>query len=488
MFAEIHVERGRIRAVLPCLTGTVIRTETDTFNYPGCHVYPGLVDNHAHIVLLGEQLTFIDLSSVDGVAQLLHAIATASPIDGWLRATGWNEEFWTDRRLPSRSELDAITGDVPLLAMRVDSHSALVNTAALVRAGIDPATAPELLIDDDLEPVWAALPAPSQETLRQMIERATAECARHGLTEIHDLHVFEPWLEVFRMMAESGRLPVRVQSFVAGQTRQWQDLGQLPAGGELLRVCGVKLFADGALGSRGALLSAPYSDDASTQGRCLLSATEMTEMITEIVQAGWPCVAIHAIGDEAVHNVIDAYEAVRALPEASDVIFRLEHAQIVRDEDVPRLARSRIMACVQPTHCISDASMAERRLGAERIDWSYRWHSLIDAGVHIGAGSDFPIESPDPLAGIAAFVERVPRGHHQAWQAHERITRAEALEAFTYGAHVTSGMEYRRGRIDVGYDADLTILDVDLLDESANANSSDHVMATFVAGLRRFER
>lgn len=488
MFAEIHVERGRIRAVLPCLTGTIIRTETDTFTYPGGHVYPGLVDNHAHIVLLGEQLTFTDLSSVDGPAALLTALAASSPIDGWLRATGWNEEFWSERRLPLRAELDAITGDVPLLAMRVDSHSALVNTAALVRAGLDPATAPELLIDDDLEPVWAALPAPSQETLRQMIERATAECARHGLTEIHDLHVFEPWLEVFRMMAESGRLPVRVQSFVAGQTRQWQDLGQLPAGGELLRVCGVKLFADGALGSRGALLSAPYSDDASTRGRCLLSATEMTEMITEIVQAGWPCVAIHAIGDEAVRNVIDAYEAVRALPEADEVIFRLEHAQIVRDEDLPRIARNRIMACVQPTHCISDASMAERRLGMERIDWSYRWRSLLDAGVHVGGGSDFPIESPDPLAGIAAFVERVPRGHHQAWQAHERITRAEALEAFTYGAHVTSGMEYRRGRIDVGYDADLTILDVDLLDESANANSSDHVMATFVAGQRRFER
>jgi hypothetical protein len=488
MFAEIHVERGRIRAVLPCLTGTIILTETDTFTYPGCHVYPGLVDNHAHIVLLGEQLTFTDLSRVDGVAELLRTLAAASPIDGWLRATGWNEEFWTDRRLPSRAELDAVTGTVPLLAMRVDSHSALVNTAALVHAGIDPATTPELLIDQDLEPIWAVLPAPSPETLRLMIERATAECARHGLTEIHDLHVFEPWLEVFRTMAESGRLPVRVQSFVGGQTRQWQQIGQLPAGGELLRVCGVKLFADGALGSRGALLSAPYSDDASTHGRCLLSAEEMTEMITEIVQAGWPCVAIHAIGDEAVHNVITAYESVRALLEASDVIFRLEHAQIVRDDDIQRIARSRIMACVQPTHCISDASMAERRLGPERIDWSYRWRSLIDAGVHIGGGSDFPIESPDPLAGMAAFTSRVPRGHEQAWQAHERITKTEALEAFTYGAHVTSGMEYRRGRIDVGFDADLTILDVDLLDENAAPNSSEHVMATFVAGVRRYER
>lgn len=488
MFAEIHVERGRIRAVLPCLTGTIIRTETDTFTYPGCHVYPGLVDNHAHIVLLGEQLTFTSLLDVTGSDEFLQAIASSDPVDGWIRATGWNEEFWTERRLPTRAELDAVTGEVPLLAMRVDSHSALVNTAALVRAGIDPTQAPVLLVDDELEPVWAALPAPSEQTLRQMIERATAECARRGLTEIHDMNVSEPWLEVFRTMAESGRLPVRIQSFVGGQARQWQNLGQLPAGGELLRVCGVKLFADGALGSRGALLSAPYHDDDSTAGRCLLSADEMTEMITEIVLAGWPCVAVHAIGDEAVHNVITAYEAVRQLPEAEDVIFRLEHAQIVRVGDVARMAANRIFACVQPTHCISDAGMAERRLGLERCEWSYRWRSLVDAGVHIGAGSDFPIESPDPLAGMAAFVYRRPRGYDASWNAHECLTPSEALQAFTFWAHVTSGMEYRRGRLEVGYDADLTVVSADLLDGVEVPHSSECVVATFVAGIRRYER
>ena len=488
MFAEIHVERGRIRAILPCLTGTVIRTETDTFSYPGCHVYPGLVDNHAHIVLLGEQLSFTSLHNVKHRAELLDAVGRAEPVDGWLRATGWNEEFWSDRRIPSRAELDEVTGSVPLLAVRIDSHAALANTVALLCAGIDPTTAPDVLIDEDLDPLWACLPTPSPETLRSMIERATSACAQHGITEVHDMNVAEPWLEVFRVMAESGRLPVRIQSFVGGQTRRWQEIGQLPAGGELLRVCGVKLFADGALGSRGALLSAPYDDDTSTIGRRLLSAEEMTQMITEIVHAGWPCVAIHAIGDEAVHNVIDSYEAVRKLPEASEVIFRLEHAQMVRDEDLERMAHSRIVACVQPTHCISDASMAERRLGLERCRWSYRWRSLIDAGVHIGAGSDFPIESPDPLAGMAAFTDRIPRGQTVAWQPHERISRSEALEAFTFGAHVTSGMEYRRGRIDVGYDADLTVLDWNLLDETRPIGSSEHVVATFVAGIRRYER
>lgn len=488
MFAEIHVERGRIRAILPCLTGTIIRTETDSFTYPGCHVYPGLVDNHAHVVLLGEQLMHTSLHGVRNAHGLIEAIRSSFPVDGWIRGTGWNEETWVDRRIPSRQELDAATGTTPLLATRIDSHAALVNTAALQCAGIDPAHAPDVLIDEDLEPLWSCLPAPSSETLRSMIERATAECARHGLTEVHDMNVAEPWLEVFRAMAESGRLPIRLQAFVGGQSRQWQAIGQLPAGGELLRVCGVKLFADGALGSRGALLSAPYSDEPSTAGRELLSAEQMTEMVTEIVQAGWPCVAIHAIGDEAVHNVINAYEAVRALPESHDVIFRLEHAQIVRHDDVARMARNRIMACVQPTHCISDASMAERRLGHDRCQWSYRWRSLANAGVHLGGGSDFPIESPDPLAGMAAFVNRTPLGQDSAWFADERITTAQALEAFTYGAHVTAGMEYRRGRIDVGFDADLTILDCDLLSDAIPSTSREHVVATFVAGIRKYER
>ncbi|MEY3387031.1 MAG: hypothetical protein RIR53_1842 [Bacteroidota bacterium] len=488
MFAEIHVERGRIRAVLPCLTGTIIRTETDTFSYPGCHVYPGLVDNHAHIVLLGEQLTFTSLATVNGASELLSAIAASDPVDGWLRATGWNEECWTDRRIPTRDELDRITGGTPLFATRIDTHAALVNTAALHAVGLDPAGMPEVLIDDDLDPFWSALPAPSADTLRQMIERAALECVRHGITEVHDMHVHLSWLDVYRTLAESGRLPIRVQAFVGGQSRQWLQEGQLPAGGELLRVCGVKLFADGALGSRGAFLSSPYEDEPTTSGRELLTAAEMRELVTEIVHAGWPCVAIHAIGDEAVHNVIDVYEQVRGLTEADDVILRLEHAQIVRDEDVARMAASRIMACVQPTHCISDAPMAERRLGAERIAWSYRWRSLLEAGVHIGAGSDFPIESPDPIAGMAAFVNRIPRDGDVAWRDSEMLTRAEALEAFTLAAHVTSGMDYRRGTIAVGCDADLTILDSDLLNAPEMLTDSRHVVATFVAGTRRYER
>ncbi|MFM8772023.1 MAG: amidohydrolase [Candidatus Kapaibacterium sp.] len=486
MFAEIHVERGRIRAILPCLTGTIIRSETDTFTYPGCHIYPGIVDNHVHLVGLGEHLSMVSLHDALSREALLSRLSSAESLDGWIRAVGWNETLWSDQHLPSLEELDAITGDVPLYASRIDTHSALVNTAALRQAGIVSSTA--LLIDEDLEPVFGVLPAPSEETLRRMIERASAECVRHGITEVHDMNVASEWLEVMRTMAESGRLPIRVQSFVAAQHRQWQEHGQLPSGGELLRMCGIKMFADGALGSRSALLRSPYADDASTCGRELLSVEEMTEHIDEAVNAGWPAIAIHAIGDAAVRNVIDAYAAVRGRGNADDVIFRIEHAQHVHPDDVRRMAEFNIVACVQPTHCISDATMAEQRLDEERCHWSYRWRSLIDAGVHLGAGSDFPIESPDPFAGMDAFIRRQPRGHDSSWNAHECITREEALSAFTIDAHATSGMEYRRGLLKVGFDADFTITDVDLLDETKVVSTSDCVVATIVCGVRRYER
>ena len=486
MFAEIHVERGRIRAILPCLTGTIIRTETDTFSYPGCHVYPGIVDNHVHLVGLGEHLSMVSLHDVENREELLSRLRGAEPLDGWIRAVGWNETLWDDQRLPTLEELDAVTGDVPLYATRIDTHSALVNSAAMRHAGVSSTTA--LLIDEDLEPVFAVLPAPSEETLRRMIERACAECVRHGITEVHDMNVAVEWLEVMRTMAESGRLPIRVQSYVSAQHRQWQELGQLPSGGELLRVCGIKMFADGALGSRSALLRSPYADDTSTCGRELLSVEEMTEHIDEAVTAGWPAIAIHAIGDAAVRNVIDAYAAVRGRGNADDVIFRIEHAQHVHPADVERMAEFNIVACVQPTHCISDATMAQQRLGDERCQWSYRWRSLLDAGVHLGAGSDFPIESPDPFAGMDAFIRRRPRGHDASWNAHECITHEEALKAFTIDAHATSGMEYRRGLLQVGYDADFTVTDVDLLDTTKVVSSSDCVVATIVGGIRRYER
>lgn len=488
MFVEVHVERGRIRALLPCATGSVIRTETSTFEFPGCSLYPGFVDNHAHIMGLGEFLSNTRLDSSMSEQQAVQLLLADEPRDGWVRGRGWNHELWSDAQLPTRSSLDDAFPVVPVYTTRIDGHCAWVNSEALRRAGIDPKGHSGLLVDDDMLPVMNAIPAYSDETIQAFILRAATLCSEHGITEVHDMDVSEAAARITRELAESGKLPIRVQSFVRGQNGEWLEHGLLPAGGEFHRMAGVKLFADGALGSRGALLSAPYSDDIKNFGIEVVTVEHMLTQCNAALDAGWQAIAIHAIGDQAVTNVIDTYEALRKRDDAAEVILRIEHAQHVRPEDVERMLRLNIVACVQPTHCTSDAVMAEKRLGQQRLPWSYRWRSFIDAGVHIGAGSDFPIEDPSVLAGIDAFVRRIPRGMVAPWLDHECISQQEALFAFTEGAHMTSGMDYRRGKLAVGYDADFTIVDRDLLSCKPEEILETNILATFTAGVCRYSR
>ncbi|MEY2718704.1 MAG: hypothetical protein RLZZ273_70 [Bacteroidota bacterium] len=488
MFAEIHVERGRIRAVLPCATGSIVRTETASFEYPGCSIHPGFVDNHAHIMGLGEFVSNTRLDAATSQADAVRMLREAEPRDGWVRGRGWNHELWSDTSLPSRATLDEAFPNVPVYATRIDGHCAWVNRIALEQAGIDPSGHNGLLIDDDMLPVMNVMPEYSDETIREFIIRAATICSEHGITEVHDMDVSEAAARITRELAESGKLPIRVQSFVRGQNGEWLEHGLLPAGGEFHRMAGVKLFADGALGSRGALLSAPYTDDINNLGIEVISVEHMLTQCNSALDAGWQAIAIHAIGDQAVTNVIDTYEALRKRDDASEVILRIEHAQHVRPEDVERMKKLNIVACVQPTHCISDAVMAEKRLGQQRLPWSYRWRSFLDAGVHIGAGSDFPIEDPSVLAGIDAFVRRIPRGMQAPWQEHECISHQEALYAFTEGAHRTVGMDYRRGKLEVGFDADFTIIDCDLRSCKSEEILGSNILATFTAGVCRYSR
>lgn len=487
MFAEIHIERGRIRAVLPCTIGTIVRTETDSYEFPGCHVSPGFVDSHAHVVGLGERLSAVSLHDALSLEDCLTRI-TSSISDGtsWLRAMGWNQERWSSKQLPSRDDLDRCSSVIPIVAMRVDGHAMWLNAAALRAAGLDPAGHSGILVDDAMRPVWSAMPASTREEVREQILRATNEWVQHGVTEIHDMDVAPVWLESFRELAESGHLPVRIQSFVRGQHREWIESGLLPAGGELHRIAGVKLFADGALGSRGAYLRSPYADDDTTQGIELLSVETLISRMREIVDAGWPSIAVHAIGDAAVRNVLDAYELVRELPDGRDTILRIEHAQHVHPDDVHRFARLGVIACVQSTHCCSDATMAEKRLGADRLSWSYRWKTLIDAGVTMTGGSDAPIETSSVLDGLHAFVHRTPYGLSTPWMPSERITSQQAVDAYTSLAHHAAGMEYRRGALRVGFDADLVVTSHDVCERSDSMYDNIRIQATFTAGRLRY--
>ena len=358
-----------------------------------------------------------------------------------------------------------------------------VNAAASASAGI---RHQPIQIDDEMLPYWDALPSPSPEEIARRIERAGAEFAKNGITEVHDMDVHPDVVEVMRSIAETGRLPMRVQSFVSSQQQEWNTSGLLPAAGEIQRTAGVKLYADGALGSRGAALLAPYTDAGDTTGIALKSREELVAACRAAIDAGWWCVAIHAIGDAAVRTVLDAYEEVRSWDDGQDILLRIEHAQHVAASDVQRFADLHVFACVQPSHCTSDAFMAEKRLGTERLSDAYRWRSLLDAGVGVAAGSDAPIEPPSVLNGLRDFALRIPKGGSDTWQPQECLTIEEALTAFTQTAHASADVDYRRGAIEIGNDADVVILDRDPRTCSPEELDGIRVLATFMAGQQRY--
>lgn len=482
---ELHFERGKIRAVLPNTTSVIVRTETDTYEYPGAFVCPGFVDNHAHVLGFGTKLAVPSLRDCSSAKACVDVLQTAIvPETGWLHAMGWNQELWDDHSMPTLTILDNAFPDTPVSASRVDGHALWINTAAAKLAGVDPTNG--LLIDTDMEALWTAMPPVDVAEKERRIIEALSQCASVGITEVHDMDVHPADVEIMRGLAEAGKLPTRIQSFVSSQHDEWLAEGLLPAGGELQRTVGIKLYADGALGSRGAALLSPYSDAPDTTGTLFLTKERIEAAARSAIDAGWWAVAIHAIGDAAVRQVLDAYQTVRSWKDGKDIVLRIEHAQHVHPDDQPRFAELNVFACIQPEHCTSDASMAEVRLGTERLQWAYPWRSLAKLGCQIGAGSDFPIEPPSPLKGIHAFANRISQGSGQVWQGQERITVDEAFRYFTQGAHESVDLGYRRGSIELGFDADVTILDRDIHSCPAEEIESIKVLATFVAGKLRY--
>lgn len=477
---ELHVERGRIRAILPSDNGLTIRTEHQTFTYPKAVVYPGFVDAHVHLLGLGKRLTtpsLYDANSEDECVALLQQAPV--PANGWLQAMGWNQENWDVPDLPTMQSITAAFPRIPVVCTRVDGHAMWLNAEALRMAGITHPTG--VLVDGEMDAVVHAIPSTSREEIEQQLVVASRAFARAGVTEVHDMDVAPATVGVTRELAESARLAVRVQSFVSAQNDEWVNAHMLPAGGERQRTVGVKMYADGALGSRGAALISNY-EDTPHRGSVLLTVEQMEHKVLQAVQAGWWSIAIHAIGDAAVRNVLDAYERVREHPDGSDVILRIEHAQHVNSADVHRFSKLNVIASVQPTHAESDAQMAKSRLGEQRLQDAYRWKSLLDSGAQICFGTDAPIESESVLRTIDVAINgyAIPVQEHQT---SECVSLEQAIDSVTSSAHASVGVDFRRGSLAIGMDADLVVFDR-ALPEAANGNPREvKVLATFTAGV-----
>lgn len=463
---------------------------------------PGLVDAHGHVQGLGRsrrELSCAGAPSEEACAARVADRARTAPPGAWIRGSGWDQNRWPGARNPSEAALTRAAPDHPVVLVRVDGHASWVNERALAAAGIVPSTpdphggkilrAPDgkptgILIDAAQDLVLAKVPAPTAAEIEEEILAGLRELASLGLTEVHDAGVGPAALEAYARLADADQLPIRVYAMIDGEgplaaleaeLARWK--GSTERG--RLTVHAVKLFADGALGSRGAALHEDYADDPGNRGLLLTPPDVLQEKVRAVARAGLQP-AVHAIGDKALSIALDAFEAagdIRALRP------RIEHAQIVLPRDVPRIAAAGAIASMQPVHATSDGPWVAARLGAgtERYRGAYAWRTMLHAGVPLAFGSDFPVEGADPLAGIAAAVERIARDG-TPFTPEQRLTREEALRAFTAGAAWAAFAEGRRGAIREGLDADLTVFAEDVLAGPASALRANRVTHTIVGG------
>jgi predicted amidohydrolase YtcJ len=444
---------------------------------------PGLTDAHGHVQGLGtsrRELSCVAAASEDACAALAGERARSAPAGSWIHGRGWDQNRWPVARFPSQASLTRAAPDHPVVLVRVDGHASWVNARALAAAGIGPATpdppggkilrgadgAPTgVLVDRAQELVLRKIPPPTAAEIEDELLAGLRELAALGLTEVHDAGVGPAALDAYARLAAADRLPLRVYAMIDGQVplpaleaelSRWK--GRREVG--LLTVRAVKLYADGALGSRGAALHEDYADDPGNRGLLVTEPDVLRAKIRAIAAAGFQP-AVHAIGDRAVSIVLDAFEAAGDLHALRP---RIEHLQIVLPRDVPRLAALGAVASMQPVHATSDGPWVAARLGAgtERYRGAYAWRTVVRAGVPLAFGSDFPVEDADPRAGIAAAEERIARDG-KPFTPEQRLSREEALRAFTAGAAWAAFAERRRGMLREGFDADLTIFADDLL-------------------------
>ncbi|MFP4528925.1 MAG: amidohydrolase [Candidatus Kapaibacterium sp.] len=476
---DIYIKDGIISDLSPGAGYVRIISEGLDRRFENAWAYPGIVDTHGHIGALGARLTEPDLSQARS-AELSVGIVSDSGITrgDWIYARGWNQELWHDNSFPDKYILDKKFGDSPAFFVRIDGHAAWVNSAALRLAGISSETnSPPggeilrdkngrptgILLDTAMDLVRRLIPDYAEAQIEEFYRAGLDACADAGLTEVHAMDVSPERLELLKRLDERGELPIRLQCYIKAQEDEWRIARVEPFDGEMLSVRGLKFYADGALGSRGAAMIEPYSDAPGSSGLLLINPDVLYTKALKGVEMGFD-IAVHAIGDAANRMVLDVYHKIRRqIGFNSKNILRIEHAQHVHPDDLPLFAEIGVIPSVHPMHCITDAAtMTRRRLG-NRCDYAYPWKSFINAGVNPAGGSDFPIEPHNPLTGIDAFVRRAPAGSNEAWYPEERLSRREALLAYTYWAHAAAGNSSRRGSIEKNMDADITILDKDII-------------------------
>ena len=485
---------------------------TATIDGGGRTLLPGLIDAHGHVLdspgggagfgLLLLQLDLTGTSSLADLQQRLKAHAAANPGSGWITGRGWNQELWPDKSFPTAADLDAIVADRPVWLTRVDGHAAVGNSAALKAAGITTAMADPaggriergadgrptgLFIDNAIALVAGKIPPTTPQMMDRALDAAQEALLATGLTTVTDMGTSLTGWRAMHRAGEAGRLKMRLIAYADGLEAARAITAEQPVlwrFGDRLRLSGIKLYADGALGSRGAWLKRPYADKPDTRGLRFLSTEELRKQADTASASGFQ-VAIHAIGDAANAQAISVFEDIARTwgPRRG---YRIEHVQVIDPADMPRLAKAGIIASMQPTHQTSDRLMAEKRLDPPRLEGAYAWATIVRSGARLAFGSDFPVESPNPFPGLAAAISRQdPNGQPPGgWRPQERVSLAQALAGFTREAAFAGLADSRIGSLEPGKWADFIIVDRDPTAIDAQALAATQVLETWVAGKR----
>ena len=474
----------------------------------GRTMLPGLIDAHGHVMGLGFQALTLDLSGTTSLMDAQAKITAYAREHGnrkWIIGRGWNQEIWGMGRFPTAAELDAVVGDKPVWLERVDGHAGWANSAAMAEAGVTAKSVSPpggriemvggkpsgIFVDAAKVLIEKALPQPLSRERDQALVKAQDALLAFGITGIADMGTtIEDWSS-YRRAGDGGWLKVRIFCYSADLDPILVIGGNAPTPwlyGDRLRMGGVKLYADGALGSRGAWLKAPYSDSPNNRGLQFVEDTRLRNIMSRAALDGYQ-IAIHAIGDAANAQALAAFSELQATYKG-DRRWRIEHAQILDPADIARFAQLGVIASLQPVHQTSDRTMAEARLGAGRLKGAYAWKSLLLSGAKLAFGSDTPVESPDPFAGLAAAITREdakgePFG---GWQPQERVSREEALAGFTTGAAYSTFAENKVGRLTPGLWADFILVDRDPLLVTPSELRSTKVLETWIAGRKVYSQ
>ncbi|NDW22741.1 amidohydrolase family protein [Alteromonas hispanica] len=496
--------------------GKVVALDVQPKNYDiestidggGKVMLPGLIDAHGHLLGLGANLLEVNLresTSAANAAKMVADYAFANTTQQWITGRGWNQELWSDRAFPTAKDLDSVVSDRPVVLTRVDGHAAWVNSKAMEIAGITKDTQSpvggEIIKDAEGNPtgvfidnasmlIEKHLPSASNAVYQQQLDAASEHLLANGITSMHDAGISRDVYDFYLKESVESELAIRIYAMVSATDPELSTIlgnGTIRDKDDYLYIRSVKAYGDGALGSRGAALLAPYSDAPHQHGLLLTQPEDMTNLFTTVIGAGFQ-LNYHAIGDKANHVALNEFESTFKRIGGSELRNRIEHAQVIAPDDLARFSDLKVLPSMQPTHATSDKNMAEDRIGKDRMKGAYAWKTLLNSGIALPLGSDFPVELANPFYGLHAAVTRQDRDNQpvKGWYAHEALSIEQAFKGFTLDAAYAGHMEDTLGTLTEGKWADFILVDQDIFTIDPKHIWKTKVLSTYVAGEQVF--